>query len=90
MPGVGGYGYWGASFTGEGSSKPQARMEAAEKAYRYLDEQGLLYSMADMIDEPELDKAINQLQELAHKGYFSLPVYDFTEELSHMIVIKIK
>ena len=80
LPGVGGYGYWGASFTGEGSSKPQARMEAAEKAYRYLDEQGLLYSMADMIDEPELDKAINQLQELAHKGYFSLPVYDFTEE----------
>ena len=80
LPGVGGYGYWGASFTGEGSSKPQARMEASEKAYRYLDEQGLLYSMADMIDEPELDKAINQLQELAHKGYFSLPVYDFTEE----------
>ena len=80
LPGVGGYGYWGASFTGEGSSKPQARMGAAEKAYRYLDEQGLLYSMADMIDEPELDKAINQLQELAHKGYFSLPVYDFTEE----------
>ena len=80
LPDVAEYGLWGASFTGEGSSKPQARMGAAEKAYRFLDENRLLYSMADMIDEPELDKAINQLQELSHKGYFSLPVYVFTEE----------
>ena len=80
LPGVGGYGYWGASFTGEGSSKPQARMVAAEKAYRYLDEQGMLYTMADMIDEPDINKAINQLQELAHKGYFSMPNYEFEEK----------
>ena len=80
LPGVGGYGYWGASFTGEGNSKPQARMVAAEKAYRYLDEQGMLHTMADMIDEPDINKAINQLQELAHKGYFSMPNYEFEEK----------
>jgi ribonuclease-3 len=55
-------------------------MNAAEKAYRYLEEQGLLSSIEDVIGQPELEKAINQLQELAQKGYFSLPIYTFSEE----------
>lgn len=67
-------------FIGYGWSKSQARMDAAERAYGYLDEEGLLFSMEDEIDEPSLEKAINQLQELAQKGYFSFPEYIFEED----------
>ena len=54
-------------------------MIAAELAYDYLNRNGLLYTMSDEIDEPSPEKAINQLQELAQKGYFSMPVYEFKE-----------
>lgn len=40
----------------------------------------MLYTKADMIGEPDINKAINQLQELSHKGYFSMPVYEFDEK----------
>lgn len=73
---IGGYG----PFIGYGRSKSQARMDAAERTYSYLDEEGLLFSMEDEIDEPSLEKAINQLQELSQKGYFSMPIYTFEEK----------
>ena len=66
-------------FIGYGWSKCQARMDAAEQAYSYLGEAGLLFTMEDEIDEPSPEKAINQLQELAQKGYFSFPEYIFEE-----------
>ena len=66
-------------FVGYGWSKSQARMAAAEQAYNYLDAEGLLLTMEDEIDEPSPEKAINQLQELAQKGYFSFPKYIFEE-----------
>ena len=69
----------GEPFVGFGYSKSQARMIAAELAYDYLNRNGLLYTMSDEIDEPSPEKAINQLQELAQKGYFSMPVYEFKE-----------
>lgn len=70
----------GNPFVGFGYSKSEARMAAAESAYQYLDEEDMLLTMADEIDEPTLENAISQLQELAQKGYFSLPVYDFEEK----------
>lgn len=69
----------GEPFVGFGYSKSQARMVAAELAYNYLDNNGLLYTMSDEISEPSPEKAINQLQELAQKGYFTMPIYDFEE-----------
>lgn len=70
----------GEPFVGFGYSKSLARMAAAELAYDYLDEQGMLRTMEDEIDEPTLERAVSQLQELAQKGYFSFPNYEFTEE----------
>lgn len=70
----------GEPFVGFGGSKSEARMIAAELAYNYLDEEGLLFTMADEIDEPSLEKAISQLQELAQKGYYSMPEYEFEEK----------
>lgn len=70
----------GEPFVGFGYSKSQARMVAAELAYRYLETEGLLRTMADEIDEPTPERAVNQLQELAQKGYFSFPDYEFEEK----------
>lgn len=36
---------------------------------------GLLYTMSDEISEPSPEKAINQLQELAQKGYFTISLH---------------
>lgn len=69
----------GEPFVGFGYSKSQARAVAAKLAYDYLDEEELLFTMSEEIDEPTPENAINQLQELAQKGYFSMPEYDFEE-----------
>ena len=70
----------GEPFVGFGYSKSLARMAAAELAYDYLDEQGLLRTMEDEIEEPTLERAVSQIQELAQKGYFSFPDYVFNED----------
>ncbi len=69
----------GKDFVGYGYSKSEARMDAAGTAYAYLDEHGLLITMADEIGDPAPDKAVSQLQELAQKGYFALPEYTYEE-----------
>lgn len=66
-------------FSAYGDSKSEARMNAAEEAYKYLDNNDLLFTIKDEIEEPSYDLAINQLQELSQKGYFSLPDYKFEE-----------
>ena len=73
LPDIDGY------FEGEGYSKSQARMDAAAKAYEYLDENDMLLTMEDEIGEPDESRAINQLQELAQKGYINMPEYVFEE-----------
>lgn len=70
----------GEPFVGFGYSKSQARMEAAELAYNYLADEGLLFTMADEIGEPMKEKAISQLNELAQKGYIECPEYYFQEK----------
>ena len=66
-------------FEGEGYSKSQARMDAASKAYSYLEKNDMLLTMEDEVGEPDENRAINQLQELAQKGYIEMPEYIFEE-----------
>ena len=67
-------------FIGHGNSQTKARREAAKLAYEYLDKNNLLIALEKEIEDPCLEKAINQLQELAQKGYFSMPAYKFDEK----------
>lgn len=64
---------------GHGTSKVKAHEEAAKAIYDYLDENNMLYTIHDEIDEPSLNMAINQLETLARRGYFSLPEYTAEE-----------
>ena len=64
-------------FRSFGASKSEARMNVCELAYHYLEENHLLFSIRDEIDAPDKEKAINQLEILARRGYFSIPTYDF-------------
>ena len=66
-------------FSGEAKSKSGARFLAAKEVYEFLDDQGLLFSLEDEVGEPNFDRAINQLQELAQKGYIDTPCYNFNE-----------
>ena len=67
-------------FRGYGKTKSEARMDAAQKAYEFLEENNLLFTLIDEIGEPDFDRAINQLQELYQKGYIDEPRYDFIEK----------
>lgn len=67
-------------FIGYGHSKNQAKEEASRLAYEYLDEQGLLWTIQNEIEKPCKRLAINQLETLARRGYFSLPTYNFYED----------
>lgn len=60
-------------------TKSEARMAVARKAYEYLEENDLLFDWVDEVGEPEIDRAINQLQELYQKGYLGEPSYRFIE-----------
>lgn len=67
-------------FRGFGRSKNEARMAVCELAYNYLRKNDLLFSIQDEIENPNKDDAINQLEILARRGYFSVPTYDFQEK----------
>ena len=67
-------------FIGYGHSKNQAKEEASRLAYEYLDDQNRLWTIQDEIENPCKKMAINQLETLARRGYFSLPTYDFYED----------
>ena len=65
-------------FCSFGASVREARMAACKRAYSYLDDHGLLFTIRDEIENPSRDAAINQLETLSRRGYFSLPSYSFT------------
>ena len=67
-------------FRGFGKSKNEARRDVCKLAYEYLEKNNLLFSIKDEIDEPNKDYAINQLEILARRGYFSIPKYSFIEK----------
>jgi len=66
-------------FEAFGNTKALARMGAARAAYEYLAANCLLYTMEDEIGDPDYNQAINQLQELAQKGYIDMPNYEFKQ-----------
>lgn len=68
-----------SSFYGYGNSKSEARVNACITAYNYLYQNNLLFSIYDEIPNPTKDNAISQLEILARRGYFSIPIYKFTE-----------
>lgn len=68
-------------FRGVGLSKSEARMSACELAYKYLENHDdLLFSIKDEIENPNKADAINQLEILARRGYFSIPTYRFEQK----------
>ena len=54
-------------------------MEAARNAVAYIEQCQAWVCPIDEIGYPDLDRAINQLQELYQKGYIGEPLYDFSE-----------
>ncbi len=70
-------------FNGEGYSKRDARMDAAKQAYLFLEEENELLLPIDEVGVPDMDRAINQLQELRQKGYIGEIWYDFYEEYDY-------
>lgn len=66
-------------FRGFGASKREARMAVCKLAYEYLEKNDMLFTIRDEIEDPNRDMAINQLEILARRGYFSLPTYEFEE-----------
>lgn len=67
-------------FRGFGKSKGEARNAVCKVAYDYLKEHNLTNSIKTEIQNPNKAEAINQLEILARRGYFSVPVYKFDEE----------
>ena len=67
-------------FIGYGYSKNQAKEEASRLAYEYLEDQNGLWTIRDEIENPCKKMAINQLETLARRGYFSLPTYNYYED----------
>lgn len=68
-------------FQGYGKSKREAKEEAAQEAYEWLEENDMLFSEKDIVTESNLtpENAINKLQELAQHGFCSEPSYEFYE-----------
>ena len=66
-------------FRGFGESKSEARRAVCQRAYEYLQEHALLNTIQHEIADPNVDDAINQLEILARRGYFSIPSYTFSE-----------
>lgn len=67
-------------FRGFGRSKSEARYNVCATAYQYLTQKGLLFSICDEIPSPSKEDAISQLEILARRDYFSIPVYIFSQE----------
>ena len=57
-------------------TRSRARSSAAQAAYDYLNEQGVWMNLKESLIEPNLENAINQLQELYQKGYVASPEYE--------------
>ena len=62
-----------------GQSKYEARMGAAQAAYKFIEENGLIPTIKDEIENPNYEESVGQLETLARRGYFSIPTYEFEE-----------
>ena len=66
-------------FRGFGQTQAEARNNVCKLAYDHLCKQGLWLSIRDEIEDPNKEDAINQLEILARRGYFSIPTYEFEQ-----------
>lgn len=66
-------------FLGFGQSEYEARMGAAQAAYKFIEDNGLIPTIRDEIENPNYEDSIGQLETLARRGYFSIPTYEFEE-----------
>ena len=57
-------------------------MNVCKLAYEDLKKKGIIEALTirDEIENPNKDDAISQLEILARRGYFSIPIYQFLEE----------
>ena len=67
-------------FRSFGTSKNEARKAVCALAYKKLEQDNLLLSIRDEIQNPNINDAISQLEILARRGYFSIPFYEFGQE----------
>ena len=63
-------------------TKNEARKAVCSLAYEYLERNNMLFYIQDEIPNPNINDAINQLEILARRGYFSIPFYTFEQEYS--------
>lgn len=69
------------TYRARGYNKSAARRNVAEMAYIDLEQNDELFTIMDELPEDlNLDNSINVLQELAQKGYISMPEYNFDDE----------
>lgn len=66
-------------FRGFGQTQAEAKNNVCKVAYNYLCKQSLWLSIRDEIEDPNKEDAINQLETLARRGYFSIPTYEFEQ-----------
>ena len=66
-------------FRGFGKTQTEARRNVCKLAYEYLCKKDMWLSISDEIDNPNKDEAINQLEILARRDYFSIPTYEFNQ-----------
>lgn len=66
-------------FRGFGQTQAEAKKNVCKVAYDYLCKNGLWLSIRDEIEQPNKEDAINQLEILARRGYFSIPAYEFEQ-----------
>lgn len=66
-------------FRGYGRSKSEARKAACRLAYAYLKQEKLLFTIQSEVKDPTPNNAVGQLETLARRGYFSLPIYEFSQ-----------
>lgn len=67
-------------FVDFGMSEKESRMKVAEIAYQFLEKNDMLLSIRDEIENPSRKYSINQLETLARRGYFSMPIYNFKQK----------
>lgn len=68
-------------YSADGDSKSEARANVAEYAYDDLSEHDELFTILDELPKYlTLENSINTLQELAQKGYISMPEYGMPED----------
>lgn len=61
-------------------SRSKVKSKAAEKAYNFLNKEGLWCNLADSGIEPDYELSVNQLQELYQKKYIDEVEFTFAEE----------